>query len=78
MDRLQYLDIMSVEVVEFSIECLDIMLELSETFDHKLHTIIGKVWILFGVDLYGCKNKNGSDLFVFSKLLDECGVIDYP
>ncbi len=71
----QNIDVFSVEIVELAVQRLNLFLELPKTLDHKLYTVMTKVRILFGVDLDGIENVDGSNFFEIFELPDECSVV---
>ena len=71
----QNINVFSVEIVELAVQRLNFFLELPNTLDHKLYTVMREVRILFGVDLDGVENVDGSNFFEIFELPDECSVV---
>jgi hypothetical protein len=62
--RLQNLDILPIEEVEFAAQLLDTFGQLSQTLDHELDAVVREIRVFFGVDLYRSENEDGGDLFM--------------
>lgn len=52
-------EIFSLEKIQLALQLSYLLWKFSKRFDHKLDTIMRKVWILLGVNLVWRENKNG-------------------
>jgi hypothetical protein len=58
---IKHLQIVSLKQIKLPLPLPDIPIKFPQTFNHKLHTIMIEVFILFGIDLFGWKDEDGKD-----------------
>ena len=75
-DAPQNINAVSVEKIEFSSVGFDFLAEFAQSFDHKLHAVVGEIRVVLRDDLLGSKYENGSDFFVLNELQNQRSVVE--
>ena len=75
-DAPQNIDTVPVEKIELSAVRFDLLAKFAQSFDHKLHAVVGEIRVVLRDDLLGSKYENGSDSFVLYELQNQRSVVE--